>query len=239
MTALRRQSDEAELDRLLAALGDRSSKTARAACARLESEFVVPRGRLWQLLATATRRHTRSCVVRLLARGERIDSMTWLLNAIAIGDRAVREQACTHLTRWGDTRLRVTPERIAAFRMALARASKDVPPGLRERLWAFVDHVECRPPRVKRVTVAAHRPSVAPLASKVSLLVPLVKAPLMEPLMSPLTWQANANVRRTSVSVARTDTAAEPPPPPFSGCVVRHRYELPPRRRAPWRWILS
>jgi hypothetical protein len=239
MTALPRQLEEAELDRLLAALGDRSPKTANSACARLESEFVVPRGRLWQLLATATRRHTRSCVVRLLARGARIDSMTWLLNAFAIGDRAVREQACKHLTRWGDTWPRVTPERLAAFRVALARASKELPADLRERLWAFVDHVEGRAPRAKRRTVVLIHAPVATQASKASHLMAPVKAPVMEPLMSPHIALAKAHARRALTSAAKAETRPEPPPPPLPGCVVRRRYELPPRRRAPWRWIVS
>ena len=177
--------------------------------------------------------------MRLLARGERIDSMTWLLNAFVIGDRAVREQACKHLTRWGDTWPRVTPERIAAFRMALARASKDLPQDLRERLWAFVDHVQGRPPRVKRrATVALYRASVPPQASKASHLVAPVKAPLMETLMSPLMALAKANAHRAATSVAKADVAPESTPPPLPGCVVRRRYELPPRRRAPWRWIV-
>jgi hypothetical protein len=239
MTALPPQLEEAELDRLLAALSDRSPKVAYAACARLESEFVVPRGRLWQLLATASRRHTRSCVARLLARGERIDSMTWLLNAVAIGDSVVREQACKHLARWGDTWPRVTPERIAAFRVALARASKDLPAELCEPLWAFVDQVQGRPARVRRARATACYTAVATRASKASHVMAPVKAPVIEPLLSPLMALAKAHARRAAASVVNADTAPEPPPPPLPGCVVRHRYELPPRRRAPWRWIVS
>jgi hypothetical protein len=256
MTALPPQSEAVELELLLAALADRSPKVARGACARLESEFVVPRERLWTLLATATRPHTRSCVVRLLARGERIDSMTWLLNAFAIGDRAVREQACRHLVRWGNAWPRVTPERVAAFRMALARASKELPAELRGRLWAFVEHAEGRPPRVKRTKrvmrakVAAYRPSVprpasqashlvAPPALQASHLLAPVKVPVMEPLTSPLIALAKANALRTAASVAKVDTAPEPRLSALPGCVVRRRYELPPRRWAPWRWILT
>jgi hypothetical protein len=235
MTALPRQPEEVELELLVAALADRSPKAAHAACARLESEFVVPRGRLWTLLATASRSHTRSCVVRLLARGERIDSMTWLLNAFAIGDRPVREQVCKHLTRWGDTWPCVTPERIAAFRMALARASKDLPAELRDRLWAFVDYVDGRPPRVKRRKATQYQAAAATQASKASQLMAPVKAPLMSPLLA----LAKANARRTRAVRAKADAAPEPPPPPLPGCVVRRRYELPPRRRPPWRWILS
>ena len=109
----------AEQDRLLAALSDRRARVAHAACTVLAHDHVVPRERLWTLLATASRAHTRNCVVRLLARGERIDSMTWLLNAAAFADKAVRAQACTHLVRWGSGWPKVPPQRLAAFRVAL------------------------------------------------------------------------------------------------------------------------
>jgi len=159
---------------------------------------------------------------------------------VALGDRAVSEQACRHLTRWGDSWPRVTPERISAFRMALARASKDLPAELRERLWAFVDHVEGRPPRVKRRRAVQYQAAVATQASKASHLMAPVKPPVMESLMSPLMALAHAHARRVAVSVGKADAAPEPPaPPPLPGCVVRRRYELPPRPRAPWRWILS
>jgi hypothetical protein len=219
MMALPPQSEEVELESLLAALGDRSPKVAHAACARLESEFVVPRDRLWTLLATASRSHTRSCVVRLLARGERIDSMTWLLNAIAMGDRAVREQACRHLMRWGDTWPRVTLQRLAAFRVALARVSAVLPKDLHDRLWAFVHHVDGKGTQVQPQPQALRKAQVRAQ----------VKALMMSRGMALLPPPG------TSVRVE----APEPPPPPLPGCVVRRRYELPPRRRAPWRWILS
>jgi hypothetical protein len=66
-----------------------------------------------------------------------------------------------------------------------------------------------------------------------------VKATVIEPLLSPLMALAKAHARRAAASVVNADTAPEPPPPPLPGCVVRRRYELPPRRRAPWRWIVS
>jgi hypothetical protein len=224
-----------ELERLLAALSDRRPRVAHGACAVLEAHYVVPREQLWALLATARRAHTRSCIVRLLARGERIDSMTWLLNAVALGDRAVSEQACRHLTHWGDAWPRVTPERISAFRVALTRASAAMPAPLREQLWAFVYHVEGRPARVKRAMVAAPRASVP---SQAFYLVAPVRASVMEPLMSPLMALAKVNALRKGASVAKAERAPEPPPLRLSGCVVRRRYELPPRRWAPWRWIL-
>jgi hypothetical protein len=229
-----------ELERLLAALSDRRPRVAHGACAVLEAQYVVPRELLWALLARARRSHTRACVVRLLARGERIDSMTWLLNAIALGDRAVREQACRHLMRWGEVWPPVTPQRIAEFRVALTRASATLPAPLREQLWAFVHHVDGTSPRVKQTSVAAHRASVATPASKASRLVAPVKAPVMEPLMSPLMALAKASALRKAALVAKVDMVApEPVPLRLPGCVVRRRYELPPRRRAPWRWMLS
>src|SRR5258705_13449176 len=89
--------DHAELERLLAALNDSRPRVARAACEALAERFVVPRERLWKLLVTTRWPHTRLRALRLLARGERIDSMIWVLSAAVLGDVAVREQACLYL----------------------------------------------------------------------------------------------------------------------------------------------
>ena len=225
MTALTRQPhvQVAELDRLLAALSDRRARVAHDACTVLAEDYVVPRDRLWALLATAGRAHTRTCVVRLLARGERLDSMTWLLNAVALGDGAVRDQACKHLARWGDVWPSVTPRQIVGFRVALVRASAALSAPLRERLWAFVNHVDGRTPRVGR---AARVTATAKPVTRV--------APQVTPRSAALRHVAGVG---TLESLAQA-VARKPPAPPLPGCVVLRWYELPPRRRAPWRWVL-
>jgi hypothetical protein len=225
MCALRPKLHElAEQDRLLAALSDRRARVAHEACTVLAHDHVVPRERLWTLLATASRAHTRNCIVRLLARGERIDSMTWLLNAAAFADRAVRVQACTHLARWGSGWAKVPAQRLAAFRVALDRASPYLPDELRLRLQEYVryvDGVEAAPsPQPRHLTPQRKPPRV--LAQTPAPWVGIVR-----PLL-----------RATASSVATALAEPQSHPLRLPGCVVLRQYELPPRRRAPWRWLL-
>ena len=217
----------AEQDRLLAALSDRRARVAHAACTVLAHDHVVPRERLWTLLATASRAHTRNCVVRLLARGERIDSMTWLLNAAAFADKAVRVQACTHLERWGGNWPSIPPHRLAAFRVALERASPLLPEELRRRLHEYVCYVDGVAP--------------APSQGRLARAQPVRQAQRVQPPTAS-TWvgivQPLARASAPKAKVATAVVRSEAQPLRLSGCVVRRQYELPPRRRAPWRWLL-
>ena len=217
--------DLAEQDRLLAALSDRRARVAHEACTVLAHDHVVPRERLWALLATANRAHTRNCIVRLLARGERIDSMTWLLNAAAFADKAVRLQACTHLARWGSGWLSVPPRRLAAFRVALDRASPLLPDDLRQRMWDYLRYVDGLASLQSRL-VAPTRPRVMPRPAAVAKVA--VKRPVMREVL--------ANAKATIATCAIAPQQSQPLRLP--GCVVLRQYELPPRRRAPWRWLL-
>jgi hypothetical protein len=218
MCALSPQLHElAEQDRLLAALSDRRARVAHDACTVLGHDYIVPRERLWTLLATATRPHTRNCVVRLFARGGCIESMTWLLHAAAFADKAVRQQACTHLQRWGTGWQQVPPLRLAAFRVALDRASPFLPDDLRKRLWDYDRYVDgaaslqFRPVAPQRL-VARPRPATRKR--------PALRTPAAKP----------ASAKCTPTPAAQ--------PLRLPGCVVQRKYELPPRRWVVWRWLL-
>jgi hypothetical protein len=228
MCALLPQLHElAEQDRLLAALSDRRARVAHDACTVLAHDHVVPRERLWTLLATASRAHTRNCIVRLLARGERIESMTWLLNAAAFADKAVRAQACTHLARWGSGWPMVPPQHLEAFRVALDRASPYLTDELRVRLQEYVryvDGVEAAPPPQPRHVPAQRQPP------RILAQVPVPWVGIARPLL-----------RATAPKVSVATPVAQPQSHPLRlpGCVVLRQYELPPRRRAPWRWLIT
>jgi len=230
MCALLPQLHElAEQDRLLTALSDRRARVAHDACTVLAHDHVVPRERLWTLLATASRAHTRNCVVRLLARGERIDSMTWLLNAAAFADKAVRAQACTHLARWGSGWASVPPQRLTAFRVALNRASPFLPDELRKRLheyFRYVDGVAATPAQGRRVA-RAKQPALQ--AQRVLPRTASNRVGIVQPRT-----RVSAPKARVAASAARPQDQ----PLRLPGCVVLRQYELPPRRRAPWRWLL-
>jgi hypothetical protein len=226
MCALLPQLHElAEQDRLLAALSDRRARIAHEACTVLAHGRLVPRERLWTLLAIASRAHTRNCVVRLLARGERIDSMTWLLNAVAFADKAVRAQACTHLARWGSGWLSVPLRRLAAFRVALNRASPFLPDDLSKRMWDYVRYVDGLASLQSRL-VAPTQPRVMPRPAAVAKLA--VKRPVIR----------DAPARASAPVAKREIVAPQSQPLRLPGCVVLRQYELPPRLRAPWRWLL-
>ena len=77
--------------------------------------------------------------------GERIDSMTWLLNAVRWGTAQCAEQACRHLAL-GRRLASGDAGTDRGFRVALTRASAALP-APREQLWTLVYHVEGRPPR--------------------------------------------------------------------------------------------
>lgn len=228
MCALLPQLHElAEQDRLLAALSDRRARVAHDACAVLAHDHLVPRERLWTLLATASRAHTRNCIVRLFARGERIDSMTWLLNAAAFADQAVRIQACKHLESWGSGWPIVPPRNLAQFRVALNRAAPFLRDALRKRLREYVQYVDSAAARRSPDRqVAKARPArqtqrvLQQTASNwVGIVQPLPRLP-------------------AKAGVAKPVARPQAQPLRLSGCVVLRQYELLPRRRLPWRWLL-
>jgi hypothetical protein len=106
----------------------------------LASRLVVPRERLWSLLATTSWAHTRTQVVALLARGERVDSITWLLKACALGDDAGCAEAARYLDQWGDHWQPIDKFRLVTLVAALRRAERRLPPELARRLWDYVRH---------------------------------------------------------------------------------------------------
>lgn len=138
--ALAATATEADLDVLVADLNDPRKQVARAAREVLADRLVVPRERLWTLLAATPWAHTRSQVVALLARGERVDSITWLLNACALGDDAVCAQAARYLDQWGDHWQPIEKFRLVTLVAALRRAERRLPPRLARRLWEYVRH---------------------------------------------------------------------------------------------------
>ncbi|HEY7117356.1 MAG TPA: hypothetical protein VH475_12260 [Tepidisphaeraceae bacterium] len=129
--------DAARMETLLRQLAGPYRRAARQARRVLARDFAVPRDRLTRLLASARYPHTRTQVLALLARGERVGSMVSLLNAAATtDDETVRRQASAHLADWGD---RAAPDdlpRRGAFAAALANADRALPRHLARRLWA-------------------------------------------------------------------------------------------------------
>jgi hypothetical protein len=154
----------ADLDALFAALEHPCRRVSRAARDALAGRVGVPRERLWALLARARRPTAAAHAIALLGRGERIDSMTWLLNAVALGGPGVREQACLYLARWGEHRGAVAADALARLVTALGRADRWLPPILAQGLWAGVRNAGGpeRPAAPAAWTSSATRKDAAP-----------------------------------------------------------------------------
>jgi hypothetical protein len=204
---------DAEMEALFAALSDARPRVAREACRALAERFVVPRERVWRLLVTARFAHTRLRAVRLLARGERGESMVWLLCAAALGDADVRDEACRHLADWATYWAPVTPERLADLTGAMRLAAPALPVALREELWAYVRSMG---------GVAPTAPTVEP------------QRPTRQGLCDARDVSPRQTPPKPKACVARPKRA---PATAWQERVVRRRYELPPRWRMPWRWV--
>jgi hypothetical protein len=200
-------------DALVTALNDRRPQVARAAREALAECFVIPHERLWRLLAVTTYQHTRSQIVALFARGERVESIIWLLNACALDDDAVRNQACVYLRRWNMYWQEVAPHRLSALVVALHRARKYLPADVERNLAAYVKFAGGEPHlnRLARADRRRHR-RLARKAASIATPVPLAAS-----------GPASAPVPQLEY---------------LSGRVVRRRFELAPRLPAALKWKL-
>jgi hypothetical protein len=199
-------------DALVTALNDRRPQVARAAREALAARYVIPHERLWRLLAVTPHRHTRAQIVALFARGERVESIVWLLNACALDDDAVRNQACVYLRRWNMYWQEIAPHRLSALVVALHRARKHLPADIERNLVAYVKFADGEPHlnRLARADRRRHR-RMARKAANIAAPAPSAASPA-------------------------------PPPVPqleyMSGRVVRRRFELAPRLPAALKWML-
>ena len=99
------------------------------------------RERLWALFLKDTRVAVRARVVRLLARGERVESVVSLLWACALagGEGQVVDAAARGLRAWGDTWPGDVPlPRVFEVAAALCAGERWLPEDVAGELWAYV-----------------------------------------------------------------------------------------------------
>jgi hypothetical protein len=218
---------KATLDELFAALEHPSRRVSRAARNALARRADVPRDRLWALLATTRKPVTAGHVIKLFARGERADSITWLLNACALGPDTVRAEARLYLDRWGEFDGPVPADRVAPLRAALHRAWPWVPRELTERLSRYAGITPPRRP------FKSAPPPVAPPARPARL-------PALVPSVAREVGTYWNGLFALAEAVAQQRPKPQLPPPPLDyqvGRVVLRRYVLPPVWPAPWRYV--
>jgi hypothetical protein len=130
------------VETLIGALGDRRGDVARAACDALAAgRLVVGRERLWGLFVKDRRPGVRVLVVRLLARGERVESVIALLWACVVGsgEGKVRDAAVRGLRAWGSGWPADVPvRRVFEVAAGLCAADRYLPGDLAGDLWGYV-----------------------------------------------------------------------------------------------------
>lgn len=131
---------------LFSALNDRRPRVARRACKLLIDRHVVPRDRVWRLLVTTPWPHTRRRAVQLLARGDRSDSMVWLLCAVVLNEETVRDEAARHLADWARFWPPLATGQLAELTGALRRATPVLPQRLADDLWAYITAADGKAP---------------------------------------------------------------------------------------------